>query len=130
MDIFSGITPLERGLGASWKRSTIIQNNIANVDTPNYKAQELQFERFFRNALEDDDFKLQRTRKTHMEIPSEFDSLDGMITTTQTTARMDGNNVDIDKETTDFAKNVIYYNTLSQKVNGQFSQLRAAIKGT
>ena len=42
---------------------------------------------------------------------------------------MDGNNVDIDQAMADFAKNVIYYNTLLNKVNGQFNQLRTAIKG-
>lgn len=45
------------------------------------------------------------------------------------TYRMDGNNVDIDQEMTDYAKNVIYYNTLLRKINGQFNQLRMAIKG-
>ncbi|MGI6152262.1 MAG: flagellar basal body rod protein FlgB [Christensenellaceae bacterium] len=131
MNIFSGVDLLARGVNASWKRNKIIQNNIANVDTPDFKASEIQFERFFEDAIRNgaDDFGLKRTRRTHMVIGSEFDSVDGMVTTSQTTERMDGNNVDIDKETTDFAKNVIYYNTLTQKVNGQFSQLRMAIRG-
>ena len=130
MRMFSDVNLMQRGIGASWKRNSIILNNVSNVDTPNFKASELNFESFFRKELfSDDDFHHKRTRETHMYIGKNFQTLDGMITTSNTIERMDGNNVDIDKETTDFAKNVIFYNTLMRTTSSQFSQLRTAIRG-
>jgi flagellar basal-body rod protein FlgB len=130
LKIFDGVDVLQRGLGASWKRNSIILNNVANVDTPGYKASEMNFESFFRDEFDNDSgFQHTRTRETHMAIPAEYDNLDGMVTTSDTVERMDGNNVDIDKETTDFAKNVIFYNTLIRKVSGQLTQLQTAIRG-
>jgi len=133
MNIFRGVDTLEWGLGASWKRNSVILDNIANNDTPNFKASEVNFEAMFRNALQDDDtFKLKKTRPTHMDIGGSTDlsDVEGFVVQREdTTQRMDGNNVDIDREMSDFAKNVIFYNTLLRKVSGQFTQLRTAIKG-
>lgn len=129
MSIFDGIDTLQSGVGASWRRNSVILDNIANVDTPDFKASELHFENYFKSALESENFAYTRTREKHMRLGVDDESLNGVVVQYNTTERMDGNNVDIDKETTDFAKNVIFYNTLIQKVNGQFNQLRTAIKG-
>jgi flagellar basal-body rod protein FlgB len=129
MSIFDGIDTMQRGAGASWKRNSVILDNIANVDTPNFKASELHFERYFKSAMEAEGFAHRRTRDKHMRLGVSDEGLAGMVVPSATTERMDGNNVDIDKETTDFAKNVIFYNTLIQKINGQFTQLRTAIRG-
>lgn len=131
MRIFEGLRPLEKGVNASWERNAVILDNIANVDTPNFKTSEVQFESLYKNALEGDDFQLKRTRPTHMYIgDSSLSGVDAIVVKREdTTERMDGSNVDIDREMTDYAKNYIFYNTLLNKVNGQFNQLRAAIKG-
>lgn len=130
MNIFSGLRGLENGIAASWKRNAVILDNVANVDTPDFKASELQFEAYYKRALDaqESEFTPRRTRPTHL-FPSEFDGGYRVVTAENTTQRMDGNNVDIDKEMTDYAKNVIYYNTLQRKINGQITQLRTAIKG-
>lgn len=132
MSIFNGVDSLQQGIGASWKQNSVILDNIANVDTPNFKASDVQFETLFKDALENEQsgFVHKKTRKSHMDIgtgdPSE---VNGIVVKRNTQERMDGNNVDIDREMSDFAKNVIYYNALLRKINGQFSQLRTAIKG-
>lgn len=133
MGMFDGLRGLENGLAASWLRNETILNNVANNDTPNFKASGVEFEELYKKALgTDDDFQFKQTRETHMAIGSSgnVDSIQGVVVPKDdTTYRMDGNNVDIDQEMTDFAKNVIYYNTLMRKINGQFTQLRMAIKG-
>ena len=133
MGMFDGLKGLENGLAASWLRNETILNNVANNDTPNFKASGVEFEELYKKALgTDDDFQFKQTRETHMAIGSSgnADSIQGaVVPKDDTTYRMDGNNVDIDQEMTDFAKNVIYYNTLMRKINGQFTQLRMAIKG-
>ena len=43
---YNYINVLQQATDASWLRNTILSNNIANVDTPNYKRQDVQFETY------------------------------------------------------------------------------------
>lgn len=134
MGMFDSINTLQNGLAASWLRNQTILHNVANNDTPNFKASGVSFEELYKKALdgEQDNFKFKKTRATHMDFGTFTDpaKVVGVVTEKGgSTYRMDGNNVDIDQETTDYAKNYIFYNSLLRKVNGQFSQLNAAIKG-
>ncbi len=49
-DLFSSVNLLEKGLGATWLRNEVISNNIANVDTPGFKASEVEFETLMADA--------------------------------------------------------------------------------
>lgn len=133
MALFDNLTGIENGLAASWLRNQTILNNVANNDTPNFKGSGVEFETLYKKALGSaDDFVLKQTRATHMNFNDRGnpDEVVGIVTAKDaTTYREDGNNVDIDQEMTDYAKNYIYYNTLLRKLNGQFNQLNAAIKG-
>ncbi len=135
MDIFSGIESLEKGLSASWTRNSVILNNVANVDTPDFKSSHVEFETYYKEALEaqsDDGFKLKKTRDTHMDIGSmDIEDVNAQVVLDDnTTVRMDGNNVDIDEQMAELSKNTIYYNTLTSKISGSFSRLRTAITET
>lgn len=133
MNMFDGIKGLENGLSASWLRNQTILNNVANNDTPDFKASGVEFETLYKEAAaREDGFQFKQTRATHVPIGggSDASEVKGVVVQKDpTTYRMDGNNVDIDQEMTDYAKNVIYYNTILRKINGQFNQLRMAIKG-
>lgn len=132
MNIFKGVNSLEKGLSASWTRNSVIMNNIANVDTPDFKSSSVEFEDIYKKSLanKEDGFELKKTRPTHMDIGNpDLENVQPVITqNSDTTQRMDGNNVDIDKEMSDLAKNVIYYNALTRKITGEFSKLRMAIR--
>ena len=131
MGMFNSMTNLENGLNAAWLRNSTILNNVANVDTPNFKSSGVEFESLYKNMLNGDDgFQAKQTRSTHMDFGTGGSDVEGVVVKRDsTTYREDGNNVDIDQEMTDFAKNVIYYNALLRKVNGQFSQMKSAIQG-
>lgn len=134
MGMYDGISTLQNGLSAAWLRNQTILHNVANNDTPNFKTSGVSFENLYKKALagQTDSFDFKRTRATHMDfgdITNPKDVVGVVVKRDATTYRMDGNNVDIDQETTDFAKNYIFYNSLLRKVNGQFSQLNSAIKG-
>ena len=134
MGMFDSINTLQNGLSASWLRNQTILHNVANNDTPNFKASAVSFEELYKNALDgqEDGFQFTKSRATHMNFGNTTDPSDvvGVVSKKDgTTYRMDGNHVDIDQETTDFARNYIFYNSLLRKVNGQFTQLNAAIKG-
>ena len=126
--LFGDLKYLEKGLDAAWTRNQVISNNIANVDTPNFKSSKVEFESVFKSALENEGFTAKRTREKHMDFSDDIDSVSPVIEQNDsTTMRADGNNVDIDYENAELAKNTIYYNTLIEKMNSEFSRLKLAI---
>lgn len=117
---------LEKALTASSVRQKAISHNIANVDTPNYKSKRVQFKNELQKA------KLIQAKKTdvrHLNFNSTSD-MDYLVHTNhETTMRNNGNNVDIEKEMALLAENQIYYNALVERLNGQFSTIKAVARG-
>jgi flagellar basal-body rod protein FlgB len=132
MEIFKDVSSLEKGLKAAWTRNSVLSNNIANVDTPGFKSSSVEFESLYKQSMEDqaDGFKLKKTQSDHMDIgnPDLEDVSPVVVQNSDTTNRMDGNNVDIDQQMADIAKNVIYYNALTRKISGELEQLSYAIR--
>ena len=121
---------LERGLDASWLRQETILNNVANVDTPGFKSSGVSFEERFASAVKGQTFVGRRTRAQHIEIGESAGGVKPLVVRTNDAAlRADGNNVDIEGEMTNLAKNGIYYSSMISKVSSQFSRLRTAISG-
>lgn len=128
MKLFSStISALEHGLQFSEEKSRAIAQNIANVDTPNYKAKKVQF----KDVLEDTKARelfAHKTSDKHIEFkPLERNHT--VINRSSFTYRHDGNGVDMDTEQAELAKNQIYYNALVDRLNGKFNTLQTVIKG-
>jgi flagellar basal-body rod protein FlgB len=129
-DIFDSTKYLEKGLDASWMRNQVISNNIANAETPNFKSSRVEFEDVFAAALDDENsFDNKMTREKHIDFsnPEPNSVVPTVLENNDSTMRMDGNNVDLDYENVELAKNTLYYNTLVEKLNSEFSMLRLAI---
>ena len=125
-NLFSNVNVLKAGMDASWLKNQVIANNIANVDTPNFKSSSVSFEAAFKRALQEGDLTTKKTREGHID----FEGTDMRATVTtdvSTTYRMDGNNVNIDAESAELAKNQIFYNTLVQQLSSEFRKLNMAI---
>lgn len=128
-NMFREINQLDRGLDAAWLRNEVISQNIANVDTPGYKRKAVAFEEYYQTALNrESNFQLRQTRERHLDNGVQ-QSMDARVYEEDSNYRMDENNVDIDKEMTDLAVNVIYYQTMLTKVTGEINQLDTAIRG-
>ena len=127
--IFKPVDLLQRGLSASWTRNAVIRNNIANVETPNFKASDVEFETLMAQAIEGAGFVGTKTHPRHIDIGvNELDSIRPMIVERKNLSmRMDGNNVDIEDENVKLAQNSLYYNTLLEKLNSEIRRLRMAI---
>ncbi|MGE5329237.1 MAG: flagellar basal body rod protein FlgB [Deltaproteobacteria bacterium] len=128
-DMFKDTYVLQRALDASWTRNKVISNNIANVDTPGYKKQKVEFESYLADAVENKKIKGTVTNEKHIPVGAgNLNSLKINIREdNSTTMRLDGNNVDIDSEMADLAKNNIMYNALTEKISGTFRNLRTVI---
>ena len=124
--MFGNVNMLKAGLDASWLRNEVIANNIANADTPNFKSSSVSFESAFKKALNQEGFSAKTTRAGHIDFSDNLPRAT-VVTDTDTTYRMDGNNVNIDSENAALAKNQIYYNTLVQQLSSEFSKLKMAI---
>lgn len=128
MNIFGGtISTLEQGLGYSATKGKVISQNIANVDTPNYKAKNVDFKDVFADAKATR-LNSYRTDSRHIEF-SGSDTQSGIYSNANFRYRHDGNGVDMDKEQANLASNQIYYNALIDRINGKFNTIQNVIKG-
>lgn len=113
---------LQKALDASWLRNEVISNNIANVDTPGYKRKTVKFEEFLSGEMKTGKISKGQTRLKSSDIMVSHDY-------STLSYRSDGNNVDIENEMAELATNSLRYNTLIQKMNGDFQNLRKVIRG-
>lgn len=128
MKLFSGtISTLEQGLNYSSTKQKVISQNIANVDTPNYKAMNVSFKNVLQNELHTS-FNAKRTNQRHFDFKS-VSNQSIAINRNNVQYNQNGNSVDIDKEMSDLATNQIYYNALIERINGKFSTLQNVIRG-
>jgi flagellar basal-body rod protein FlgB len=114
---------LEKSLDAAWLRNEVISGNIANADTPGYKRKEVQFEQFLNSEM-----KNSRIEKGMSRL-SGGSGMNVVEDNSNYSYRLDGNNVDMEREMAQMAMNTLRYNTLIQRLNGQFSKLRNVIRG-
>lgn len=121
---YNYINILNKAADAGWTRNDILANNIANADTPGYKRKDVQFETYLSNAVAGTD--------SLDETVANID-LNELNCTTYTeqanlSYRYDGNNVDINTESVELAKNQLKYYTLMNAMNQEFSRLKSALK--
>lgn len=129
MDLFGNtVDVLQKSLDYASTRNNVIASNIANVDTPNYKAKDVQFKDMLANELSKTT-EAKRTDPRHLPFDSDSSTGYRVFKKTGTSYNHNGNNVDIDKEMTELAKNQIYYQGLTDRINGKFKSLQTVLRG-
>lgn len=125
-NVYNYINVLGTSLDATATRNEIISNNLANVNTPNYKRKDIRFETELKYAfLHSDDSTVDATvrhldlRELQPEVYTDYAEL---------SYRYDGNNVDINTESAILAKNQIKYNGLLDSMNHEFSLLKSVMR--
>jgi len=125
-DAFSYINVLDKAADASWKRETLIANNIANADTPGYKRQDIDFQTALQNELG-------RYKYTSLDDKVKNADLSELNPTVYTdhrgySYRLDKNNVDPDTEQVELASEQIKYQALTTSITSEFQRLQSVIK--
>ncbi|MBR1552547.1 MAG: flagellar basal body rod protein FlgB [Schwartzia sp.] len=124
---------LERGLSAANLRHEVISDNLANVNTPNFKRSEVVFEEVLAKELygDDDKGKLQLVRTHDRHLPfKKFERAAAYVERDDTmTMRVDNNNVDIDMEMASLAKNQLWYNAMTRMLGGHISKIKSVMQG-
>ncbi|WP_100373210.1 flagellar basal body rod protein FlgB [Bacillus sp. FJAT-45037] len=129
MNLFSGSTfqALERGLDGSQMRQHAMSQNIANAGTPNYSAKKVSFKHTLNSAM-NNQLQAHKTNEKHVNF-SQSSNEPIVDINRNTTYNHNGNNVDIDLEMAELAKNQIYYNALIERLNSRFQGLQSTIRG-
>ena len=123
--VYDYVNVLDKAADAAWLRNEAISNNIANVDTPGYKRQDVSFENELTRILNKVEYDNMDQRVYNLELariePRVYtDAFDYSY-------RLDGNNVDIDTENVYLAENQVTYNSLISCMQNEFANLRTAM---
>ena len=124
-NIYNYINVLDKAADAANSRNEILSNNIANVDTPNYKRKDVSFENYLEQALIGPESLDNRVE----DVNTHLSDFGGMTYTDHSTLsyRLDGNNVDIDTESAYLAENQIRYNALVEQIGQEFSRYKTVL---
>lgn len=124
MRIGNTIPMSQKALDYLWKQQEVTSDNIANVDTPGYKKKYVTFQDEFRNRI--------RAASMTKNPETMREAIGGAkyLTYSRTeSARIDGNNVNIDVENTELARTTLHYQHVLQSLNSDITRYRTAIKG-
>ena len=103
---------MQKAMDMLWLKQKVISNNIANAETPGYKAKSVSF----KNVLSSEYYR---------RHPEMVDELEPVVTVDNSTSiRVDGNNVDLDKESLELWRTYAQYSYLRERMSGQFKNMR------
>jgi flagellar basal-body rod protein FlgB len=127
----------ETTLNLRAQRQQLLASNIANADTPNYKARDIDFNKALQGALARTEkqtpaAQLVKTAATHLTGSGSANGVLGdapLLYRSVQQGSVDGNTVDMDVERNQFADNSIRYEAGLTMISGQIKSLLAAIQG-
>lgn len=124
--VFDYVNVLDKAADASWLRNDAIGNNLANVDTPGYKRQDVAFESVLKKALGKSHFRTMDAKVADLDLkrltPNVYRDY------SEYSYRLDKNNVDVDSEGVMLAENQLKYQGLMVGIRQEFSNLQAVMK--
>lgn len=104
------------GMDALWLKQKVISNNIANYDTPNYKAKTVDFQELI-------DRKMNEAGKERVT----YNYVATISTDNNSVMKIDGSNVDIEKEELELWRTYAQYSYLQQKIKSEFTKYNSVI---
>lgn len=132
-DIASHVGVYSKALDLRAQRHQVLASNIANADTPNYKARDFDFSTAMDSAmagrLDGGALRMSVTAQGH--LPGSGDTGAASLQfRRESQSAVDGNTVDMDVERAQIADNAIQYQILTQLIADKFKGLKSAMVGT
>lgn len=120
----------ERALHLRTKRAEVLANNLANVDTPNFKAKDLDFKSLLKSQMGEqiETLAMAKTNSAHSGGLASSEDAE-LLYRTPLQPSIDGNTVDEQMEQAEFMKNALQYQASFTFLNKKFKGLSSAIKG-
>jgi flagellar basal-body rod protein FlgB len=122
------INLLKKGLDAAALRHRVISNNIANINTPGFKRSSVVFGKELAKASKSR-FVAKRFHPKHIPFGRKDEFYPKIVVEENTVYRNDKNNVDLNQEMADLAKNTLYYNALATRISSKFRSILSVIQG-
>ena len=125
--LFSGpMKGLERTLDLTWRRNQAIASNVANAETPGYRAVDLDFAGELQKAFGQDQGTLAMTNPKHMDLGGS--KMSHLVADLSGVTKPDGNNVDLDIQMGQMAYNKGRYSSAANILRKQLALLSSAIR--
>jgi len=123
----------EQALGLRARRAEVLANNLANADTPNYQARDLDFSEALKTQVSrsraDAQSAARVTHRLHIKVNEQQASGADLKFRVPMQAAIDGNSVDAEAEQARYAENTLRFQSSFTLLNNQFKGLLAAIRG-
>ena len=110
------------------KRSEVLASNIANANTPGYKAKDFDFSRALQEAQSSQQSSMVKTHQNHFG-PSGVSDVSMKYIVPFQTGTGDGNSVDLPSQQTAFAQNALEYQMSMRFLNSKIKGMLSALKG-
>lgn len=125
---FDYINIMDKAADASWMRENVIANNIANVDTPGYKRQDVDFQTALQRELGNSKYVSLDKKVRAMNADMSGLSVSPYTDSSNYSYRLDRNNVDVDTEQVELASEQLRYELLTTSINEEFSRMKVVLK--
>jgi flagellar basal-body rod protein FlgB len=120
---------LQRALDGTWQREKATAANIANHETPGYKAIKVDFENALKNAVQNMRNSVAVSGGSYMSALDGVKNANiGVYESRIYSERADASNVNLEEENIEMAKVQLQYNYLTRQVTDTFSRLRYAVR--
>lgn len=129
MSLFDKTTSaLQTSLNMRQLRHNLTSSNIANAETPGYKAQKLDFEEALARSIDLDGLRgMSTSDENHYAVGGKTASVrPDIYTNPEGAVNNDGNSVDLEKEMSALSENAILYKTALQLINKKMAALKYA----
>ena len=127
MDYFSSNSMLlmEKSMNFLWAKQAAISDNIANAETPNYKAKIVTFEENLREKMD----QALRSATPRAKLRETLENSSFAVFSTQDSTRMDDNGVNTTEQMVELVRNAYQLQYVMQAISTDLSTLRTAING-
>ncbi|MBF4559396.1 MAG: flagellar basal body rod protein FlgB [Pseudomonadales bacterium] len=123
----------QQALNFRAQRAEVLANNIANADTPNYKARDLDFSKVLAEQSEKTKsgggFALNMTNSRHIEAQGLDSGDESLLYRTPMQPSIDQNTVDAQLEQSNYAENSVNFQASFTLLNSKFKGLISALRG-
>ena len=118
---------MEKSMEFLWAKQTALLDNIANAETPNYRAKLVTFEEEFQRELEGADHG--RNKRTKQTMRGAIENASWQVEELPEVARRDENGVNVTEQMTELVRNAYQMQYVYQSLNSDLAALRTAISG-
>ena len=116
---------MEKAMNFLWTKQAAILDNIANAETPNYRAKVVTFEESLKEKLE----VAQNAAKPRTSVRSVLENSDYFVEEQQEVTRMDDNGVNVTEQSAEMIRNAYQLQYVMSSISSDLTRLQKAING-